>query len=199
MKNVNGAISYLENFLTNYESLVLHGAKAKNPRDAIELIKKELDNKKEGIKISKSSTADTRTCDFKKVSKEQLLESSKMHIEDVSKGLTFFKTLLEIASSKHDEDKITGIEKFHSDFITGFSQTSWWDNHRKVSRHHLLNEDGVPDDVNLIDVLEMIADCVMAGMARAGSVYPLDISPEVLLKALENTVEKLKSEIIVIE
>jgi hypothetical protein len=53
----------------------------------------------------------------------------------------------------------------------------------------------VPSDVNLIDVLDMIADCVMAGMARSGSVYPLKINPEVLARAFENTVELLKSEI----
>jgi hypothetical protein len=43
--------------------------------------------------------------------------------------------------------------------------------------------------VNLIDVLEMICDCVCAGMARSGNVYPVNISSEILQKAVKNTVE----------
>ncbi len=51
--------------------------------------------------------------------------------------------------------------------------------------------DGVPDDVNLLDVLEHVADCVMAGMARSGSVYELKLSDELLQKAFKNTVKLL--------
>ncbi|HUD75085.1 MAG TPA: hypothetical protein VMQ76_08430 [Terracidiphilus sp.] len=53
-------------------------------------------------------------------------------------------------------------------------------------------------DVNLIDVLDMICDCVMAGMARSGSVYPLNIKPEVLMTAFQNTVELLKANVTVV-
>ncbi len=58
--------------------------------------------------------------------------------------------------------------------------------------------DGVRDDVNLIDVLDFIADCVMAGMARSGSVYPLKLSPELLETAFQNTVEMLKRQVVVV-
>ena len=149
------------------------------------------------IEIRKSPTADTRTCDFANVSQETLRASSVQHIADVRKGIAFFRDRLSHAANVHDFDKIDDISGFHRDFVTGFAQTTWWDNHRKVNRHHLLQADGVPNDVNLIDVLDMIADCVMAGMARSGSVYALNIDPEVLRKAFENTVELLKSEIVV--
>lgn len=99
----------------------------------------------------------------------------------------------------HDFDKIEDIDGFHRDFVTGFKQTKWWDKHRKINRHHLLQADGVPVDVNLIDVLDMIADCVMAGMARSGSVYPLNIDTAVLMRAFQNTVELLKSHVTVQE
>ncbi|MCI5163837.1 MAG: hypothetical protein D3917_17850 [Candidatus Electrothrix sp. AX5] len=89
--------------------------------------------------------------------------------------------------------KKSDLDGFHRDF----KQTEWWDNHRKIARHHLLSEDGIPDDVNLVDVLDMITDCVMAGMGRAGSVYPLEIAPEMLMKSFQNTVELLKAEIVV--
>lgn len=151
------------------------------------------------ITIKKSATADTRTCDYANTSKQTLLESSIQHIADVQEGLFFFYLLMAKASRVHDHDKISDIEGFHRDFVTGFAQTTWWDNHRKVNRHHLMQEDGVPSDVNLIDVLDMIADCVMAGMARSGSVYPLEIPTEVLVKAFNNTVELLKSEVVVEE
>lgn len=149
------------------------------------------------IKIQKSATADTRTCDWSKVTKEHLRESSEQHIGDVKKGMEFFKGMMDEAAERHDFDKLTNLHGFHVDFQTGFKQTGWWDEHRKINRHHLLQADGVPADVNLIDVLDMITDCVMAGMGRAGSVYPLEITPELLKRAFDNTVERLKTEIVV--
>src|SRR4051794_24741474 len=125
------------------------------------------------IEIQKSETADTRTCDFANVSKETLLASSKQHIGDVRQALMFFVQKLHEAQNTHDCDKLTDIDGFHADFVTGFKQTGWWDRHRQLNRHHLNVADGVRDDVNLIDVLDFIADCVMAGMARSGSVYAL--------------------------
>ena len=151
------------------------------------------------IEIEKSKTADTRSCDFANVTKEQLIASSKQHISDVQHGMAYLAGLLVDSAYNHDPDKLTGIDHFHSDFITGFKETGWYDNHRKVNRHHLLQEDGIPKDVNLIDVMEMIVDCVMAGMGRTGSVYPLNISPELLKKAFDNTVDLLKKQIVVKE
>lgn len=144
------------------------------------------------IKIKSSPTADTRTCDFSKVDRQTLLDSSKQHIYDVMQGLAFFGRQLEEAASRHDLDKLSDIEGFHADFVTGFKEHSWWDRHRKLNRHHLMNSDGVPEDVNLIDVLDMISDCVMAGMARSGSVYDLNLDRDVLWKAFTNTVDLLK-------
>ena len=149
------------------------------------------------ITIHKSQTADTRTCDFSKVTKEQLRASSVQHIEDVRKGIDYLRDELWRAGNNHDFDKLTDLDGFHADFLTGFKQTGWWDRHRKLNRHHLLQSDGVPCDVNLVDVLDMIVDCVMAGMGRSGSVYPLEISADVLRVAFDNTVELLKSQVVV--
>lgn len=149
------------------------------------------------IKIPKSQTADTRSCDYANVDKQTLLNSSYQHITDVRQGFDYFIDLMNKASDKHDHDKFTAIDQFHFDFLTGFKSTTWWDNHRKVNRHHILQDDGIPPDVNLIDVMEFIIDCVMAGMARTGVVYPLELKPELLQKAFDNTVELLKSQIVV--
>ena len=147
------------------------------------------------IEITKSPTADTRTCDPTTVSKETLLESSKQHISDVQAAIQFFTMKMHGEVWNHDRDKLTDIDWFHADFVTGFREHGWWDRHRQLNRHHLLQADGVRDDVNLIDVLDMIADCVMAGMARTGSVYPLNIDPDVLMRAFQNTVTLLQSNV----
>jgi protein tyrosine phosphatase len=149
------------------------------------------------ITIQKSETADTRSCDFSKVAKEQLIKSSEQHINDVCKGMEFFAQMLFEVATIHDFDKLSNIDLFHSDFISGFEKTEWWDNHRKVNRHHLTQADGIPKDINLIDVIEMIVDCVMAGMGRTGTVYPLEISNEILKDAFNNTAELLKKQIVV--
>lgn len=153
------------------------------------------------ITIPKSSTADTRTCDFANVSKDTLYKSSYQHIMDVQRGLAFFGYLLKDASDRHDYDKLLDIDGFHADFLTGFKVTEWWDRHRKLNRHHLNMEDGMPDDVNLIDVLDMIADGVMAGAARSGidQVYQPQLTDEVLRRAFVNTFELLKAQVRVVE
>ncbi len=147
------------------------------------------------ITIKKSATADTRTCDFANTTKETLLLSSQQHIGDIVKALAFFQGYITEAAGRHDYDKLTAIDWFHADFVKGFKQTGWWDNHRHIHRHHLDKPDGVPKDVNLLDVLEHIADCVMAGMGRSGSVYELKLPDELLRAAFQNTVELLKLQV----
>lgn len=151
------------------------------------------------ITIQKSETADTRSCDSSKVTKPQLIKSTLQHMGDVGKGLKFFRDMLEKSAQHHDIDKLTSIDQFHHDFLTGFKETTWWDKHRKINRHHISQKDGVPEDVNLVDVIEYITDCVMAGMARTGKVYKLELPDELLQKAFENTVELLKSQVTVEE
>lgn len=155
------------------------------------------------IRIKRSPTADSRTCDPMTVSKETLLKSSIEHIGDVRRALEFFIDELHMAGVAHDVDKIGDVEGFHRDFQggEGFTKKAWYQNHIKVNRHHLLEPGGCPDDVNLIDVLDMVADCVMAGMARSGDVYPFpqEKLPELLTKAFNNTVELLKQNVEVAE
>lgn len=149
------------------------------------------------IVIEKSKTADTRSCDYATVTKEILRSSSIQHIRDVEKGLNFFRDMLEKAAVMHDMDKLTDIDGFHADFLTGFKVKEWWERHKILNRHHLLKDGHVPDDVNLVDVIEMVVDCVMAGMGRTGTTYPLSIDPDVLMKAFQNTTELMKSNVMV--
>ncbi|MCK5608316.1 hypothetical protein KAR91_40920 [Candidatus Pacearchaeota archaeon] len=149
------------------------------------------------IQIKKSKNADTRTCDVSKVNKEELLVNSKQHIEDVKKGMRFYSNALMQSAYKHDLTKLTRIDQFHDDFKNGFKEghQTWWEMHQKTERHHLKNEKYIQEDVNLIDILEMITDGVMAGLARSGEYRKEDIPSWLLEKAFNNTIELLLSNV----
>jgi hypothetical protein len=143
------------------------------------------------IIIKKSQNADTRTCDWSKVSKEELLMESGQHIHDVQRGLDYLSYLLMKAGINHDYTKIENIDEFYRDFQTGFKKQDWWEKHQKEERHHFNTKKHIQEDVNLIDVLEQIVDGVMAGMARSGKYRHEPISDELLQKAYKNTAKLL--------
>lgn len=147
------------------------------------------------ITIKKSETADSRTCDFSKISKETLLQSSLSHVGDIHKGFAFFIEKMEAQSAFHDLSKFTHIDDFHRNFVSGFKEKDWWEYHQSVERHHFNDPKYIPEDVNLIDILDQIIDGVMAGMARSGVYRQENISPELLKKAYENTVKLLLSNV----
>lgn len=151
------------------------------------------------IKIKKSETADSRTCDYSKVTKEQLLQSTHSHLADIKKGFDFFVFKLLQQQAMHDLTKLSHLDDFYRNFKTGFKETDWWELHQEKERHHFNNPKYVPLDINLFDILDQIVDGVMAGMARSGQYRQEFISPELLTKAYENTVKMLLDEIVVEE
>jgi hypothetical protein len=153
----------------------------------------------EKIRIRKSECADTRSCDWSKVSKQELLVDTFMHIEDVHKGMQFFADEINKASMKHDHTKVTNIAEFHNDFRTGFKTQDWYEMHKKVERHHFKGNDHIQDDVNLIDILEQIADGVMAGKARSGEYREEPLPKGLLEKAYKNTIKMLLDKVEVVK
>lgn len=143
------------------------------------------------IKIKKSETADSRTCDWSKVTKEQLLESTQSHLKDIRAGLKFFEFMLRRQAELHDLTKLTHIDEFYSNFKTGFKEKDWWELHQNLERHHFANPKYVQDDINLIDVLDQIVDGVMAGLARSGEYRKEPIPEGLLQKAYDNTIDLL--------
>lgn len=140
------------------------------------------------IKIKKSSNADTRSAKGN-VSKEELLANTESHISDVKRVGAMLALKLAEQVEQHDHTKIDHIDEFYNDFTSGrqgqpFKELPWWKIHM-TERHHL--NDSVPEDVNLIDVLEMVIDCTVAGLARSGEVYDIEIPEEVLKQAINNT------------
>ena len=150
------------------------------------------------IIIQKGASADTRSADHV-ISEKELVEATEMHIRDVAQVMVWFAEKLELAGYRHDWTKIRHIaefyKQFHHDQETG--KGDWMENpngwyrsiHLVKERHHLSN--GCPEDVDLLDVLEQIADGVTAGMARSGEYKQAPISKELLEKAYNNTVKKL--------
>ena len=147
------------------------------------------------IKIKRNTLGDTRTA--KRVPTFiEFSHSNNSHVDDVLHMMNSIAEMIRAAGANHDHTKINDPEKslFYRELCAtregktdSFVDGKWYPMHCKTERHHL--NECCPDDVNLIDILEMICDCVCAGMARSGSVYPIEISSEILQKAVSNTVE----------
>jgi len=154
------------------------------------------------IEIKRVKGGDTRSCE-KNISKEELLESTEQHIDDVRKAIMWMIMELFMSSSKHDYTKVRLIDEFYNDFSyavknkTDFKDSDWYKMHISTERHHI--DKICPDNINLFDVLEHIADIVMAGLSRTGKFYDDEISPDILIKAYQNTINKLKDNVKIID
>ena len=149
------------------------------------------------IIIARNICGDTRTATeiptmtaFKK--------SNELHRADVDRMMSEIARDIDAQGKAHDYTKTSEPEasKFYRELcatIEGkmdFEQGEWYPMHCQKERHHLNKH--CPEDVNLIDVIEMICDCVCAGRARSGDVYPIKIPNEILQQAVENTVQMCK-------
>lgn len=150
------------------------------------------------VKIEGNTNGDSRVA--KEVPTfDDFVIANTQHIRHVQSLMKEFGERIAYRGHNHDWSKVT--EPFMSMFyrelcntIEGkmdFMDGKWADYHYTTERHHLLIN--VPDDVDLIDVIEMVCDCVAAGLARSGEVRPLEIDESILSKALHNTVEEIKN------
>lgn len=149
------------------------------------------------IKIQRNTCGDTRTA-TEIPTMTAFMKSNDLHRADVERMMLEIAKDINVQGESHDCTKIT--EPYASQFyrelcatIEGkmnFEDGEWYPMHCRTERHHLTEH--CPEDVNLIDVIEMICDCVCAGMARSGDVYPVKIPSEILQQAVENTVQMCK-------
>lgn len=151
------------------------------------------------VYIKHTPNGDTRSLEV--LDKQLVLKDTLAHIEGVRAVLFDLARKLEYNANRHDFTKISHFDDFFDAIASRkvapeFYELRWWKLHESAERHHL--NQNVPDDVNLLDVLEMLVDCVSAGLARTGNVYPINISDDILQKAVANTVTMLKENIIVI-
>ena len=146
--------------------------------------------------IYRNPNGDTRTAP-KDVTFEQFQEANLQHINNVRDVMDEITYLINIAGSRHDVTKKLHERQFYDEFKhsidnkTDFTKSKWYKMHVAAERHHLL--DNCPEDVNLIDVLEMIVDCVCAGLEKNGKVRDLEINDEILKRAFNNTCALIES------
>ena len=147
------------------------------------------------VVIKQNKLGDTRTA-TKIPTFSEFVDSNRLHCRDVGEMMNEIGISIEGRGRNHDITKID--EPYRSLFyrelcekiegkIDDFTNGEWYPMHCKTERHHL--NEYCPEDVNLIDVIEMICDCVCAGMARSGRVYTIEIPSEILQKAVRNTVQ----------
>lgn len=158
----------------------------------------------EKILIKETKKCDTRTGESN-FDKADVDKETDLHIQAVNKCGEFICDKISEQFANHDFTKNSTpeyLDAFTKALKTGFKgkefhELDWWEIHKNKERHHL--KDRVPDDVNLIDVLEMVCDCVSAGLARTGEVYDVDLDGKILEKAFKNTADLLIKNIKVIK
>lgn len=157
------------------------------------------------VDIRPNNLGDTRTA-TKVPTFREFADANRMHAEDVNHMMRAIANDIVGRGSNHDFTKSNEPHRslFYRELCAkiegktdSFEAGEWYPMHCKTERHHL--NEHCPDDVNLIDVIEMICDCVCAGAARSGSVYPIEISSEVLQKAVENTVQMCIDSVVIEE
>lgn len=127
------------------------------------------------------------------ISFEEFSKATDEHREAVKNALYSLADRLEQAGEIHDWSKKQRERQFYNSFTSAkekgldFKKDDWYRYHVTTERHHIASH--VANDINLIDALEMISDCCCAGLARSGKIYDLDIDPEVLMKAFNNTLK----------
>lgn len=155
------------------------------------------------IDITANNLGDTRTAN-RKPSFEEFQDANRYHMADVQNVMHGIAKLINEAGVRHDYTKDYYEAEFYADFcevLDGstekFTDMDWYQTHIREERHHINSR--CPDDVDLIDIIEHIVDCCCAGKTRSGYISPVVIDPEILQKAVENTVKLIDNNTRIVE
>ena len=146
----------------------------------------------EKIKLTKDNHGDTRNAP-KDTTRKQFHQANLNHKKDVENTMTRLSIILDQQGKSHDWSKLAYEDEFWEDFQAAllnsknFVEGSWYQRHIREERHHPTSY--CHEDIDLLDIIEMVVDCVCAGKARAGKVRQLEINDEILKKAFDNTVK----------
>lgn len=159
-------------------------------------------NSNNKIVIRKTPNGDSRT-KLDDATIEMVHDDVMEHIKDVQKGMNWLAKKIALAGFSHDKTKVIYEDEYvglvMDDLVDDdFLASDWWSKHIHEERHHL--NSNAPVDVNLIDVMEMIVDCVMSGKGRKGHFDSNDlklIDPVLLERAYWNTVKMLDDQVVV--
>ena len=153
------------------------------------------------IYIEKNPNGDTRTAP-KGVTFEEFEEANDMHIHDVGNVMDEIARMVVKSGDIHDCTKKSQERMFYKDFVNTlendfvFRSGQWYQLHINAERHHLT--DNCPEDVNLIDVIEMLVDYVCAMKARPTDEHPYNghtviVDGDILARAVANTQDLIDS------
>lgn len=155
------------------------------------------------IDIAANNLGDTRTANRKPYFNE-FQNANRNHTRDVKDVMHEIAKLISRAGIDHDYTKQFYEPEFYADFckvLDGstekFEDMEWYKTHIREERHHI--DSRCPDDVDLIDIIEHIVDCCCAGKTRSGYISPVVIDPEILKKAVENTVKLIDNNTRIVE
>lgn len=144
--------------------------------------------------IYKNPNGDTRTAD-KNVTFKEFQKANDMHIQDVKNVMNEIAYKIMHNGNKHDYTKKSFEKGFFNcfkdtlEYDDNFIESPWYQLHIDREKHHPLSK--CHADITLLDIIEMVADCVCAGKSRTGEVRDLEISDEILKLALKNTVKEI--------
>ena len=148
------------------------------------------------IFIKNTQNADSRTAN-EELTKETLQQATNTHRNEVCLIMGLVAYMITQRGVIHDYTKTKYFAEFAGEVLkphtdTEFKNANWYQTHIFEERHHL--NANCPLDVNLIDVIEMICDCIAAGKGRAGRTTPAFLKlkdPTLLERAYWNTVKML--------
>lgn len=158
------------------------------------------------IKILRTRHCDTRSMDDKDITIGNVYNDTIMHViavNDVARAMavTFLDRVGVHDWTKYHKDHLKDFYDAIKSGKTGdeFKQQKWYQDHIHLERHH--PADNCVDDINLLDILEMCIDVVVACKARDSQqrVFTPEISDEVLRKALDNTYKLISDSVEVVE
>lgn len=144
------------------------------------------------VMIKHNPYGDTRTAP-KDTTYKQFQKANSRHIKEVDQVLCLLAHCLRYQGLSHDRTKKEFERDFFNDFKLAqegkinFTEGQWYQRHVHIERHH--PESFCHDDINLLDILETIVDCVCAGKARSGKIRDIKIDTDILVKAVNNTID----------
>jgi len=153
------------------------------------------------IKIKHNPNGDTRTV-TEPASFKEFHKANVDHISDVQKVMNRIARMICNKGFYHDYTKLESEDLFYENYLDDiinkkdFVSNTWYQKHIHAEKHHPFSY--CHDDINLLDIIETIVDCICAGKARSGEIRPLEFDEEILKKAVANTV-KLIDEMIEVE
>lgn len=111
------------------------------------------------------------------------------HIDNVLDCIFLLTDMLRERAYMHDQSKIDNLTEFKQCLLN--NKVINWNKNHDEERYHL--DDNIPDDVNLLDVIQMICDYACLKADGRYKVPKFNISSFTLQEAVKNTILLLEN------